>query len=186
MCVSSSKQFAPMRMSGQPDSRRSRLRMGDPGNMFVEARSWHNAFLLLPRWFSKTRPWKLAKLYKQSSHRVRLTGRTAPVVAVKTVVRLDKDSCKRLPNHILPAPFLHYHRRCTISHHQEHGSYLSFLFLSCSSWPRLLTKPVFTARIKMGLGLVCPSRPHLFRKLRINPVPGQMVRIQITKMRNSL
>lgn len=90
MCVSSSKQFAPTRMSGRPDSRRSRLRMGDPGNLFVEARSWHNAFLLLPWWFSKTRPCKLAKQYKQSSHRVRLTWRTAPVMVIKAVVRLEK------------------------------------------------------------------------------------------------
>lgn len=174
-------------MSGRPDSRRSRLRMGDLGNLFVKARIWHNAFLLLPWWFSKTRPCKLAKQYKQSSHRVRLTGRTAPVMVIKAVVRLEKDSCKRLPHHILPAPFLRYHRRCTISHHQLHGSYLSFLFLSSSSWPRLLTKPVFTARIKMVSGLVCPFRPHLFRKYRIDyPVPEQMVRIQIIKMLNSL
>lgn len=95
MCASSSKQFAPTRMSGRPDSRRPRLRMGDPGNLLVRARSWYNAFILLPWWFSKTRACRLGKVCRQASLRGRNHQKDSTDSGIKTVVRLEKDSCKR-------------------------------------------------------------------------------------------
>lgn len=56
-----------------------------------------------------------------------------------------------------------------------HGTYLSFLYLSSSSRPRLLTT-IFIAGIKKRLGLACPIRLRLFGNIGTNPVPEQMVR----------